>query len=92
MFAPPAQCQENQRIDRGIFEEVDRVGNERYRSDGNCDAELDAKIGKIERCDPQDGRAKSVGWPVGERLLPTKRIETFRTLFGAEIVVICRFH
>jgi len=39
----------DQQIDRRVFEEIDRVGEQRHRTDRSRDSELDPEIAEIER-------------------------------------------
>ena len=44
----PAERQENQNVDGGVLKEIDAVGEQRYRANGERYAELDAEIGQVE--------------------------------------------
>jgi hypothetical protein len=43
----PTQCNEDQEVDRGILEEVDAVGEQRYGSDGQGSGELDPEVARF---------------------------------------------
>ena len=57
-----------QHVDCRVFEEVDGVGEQGNRSNGDGDAEFHAEIGEVERRYPRDGFSQSFGYP-GGRLL-----------------------
>jgi len=54
----PVEGEEDQGVDRGIFEEIDAVGEQRDRTDMEGDCELDAEIGEVEQRDDEDGAAE----------------------------------
>jgi hypothetical protein len=53
-----AESRRDQKIERGVFEEIDAVGEQRHRADGNGDGELDAEISEVEEGDQKDGLAQ----------------------------------
>jgi hypothetical protein len=54
----PRQRDEDEQIDRRVFEEVDAVGEQRNRADRERDREFHAEIGEIEQCNHEDGAAQ----------------------------------
>jgi hypothetical protein len=49
----------NEKIDRGVFEEIDAVGEQRHGTDGEGDGELDPEISEVEQADQQDSLAEA---------------------------------
>ena len=63
----PCHGEEDQQVDGGVFEEIDAVGEQRDRTDGQRHGKLDAEIREIEQGDGQyDAAQGSVDGGIGQ--------------------------
>jgi hypothetical protein len=64
-----ARCQreEDQHVDRGVFEKVDAVGEQRHLAESKRDGELDAEVREIEDRHQSHGPAQAAVFVVIER-------------------------
>ena len=51
----PREGNRNQQVHRSVFEEVDTVGKEGYRSNRDSHGELNAKVAEVQDRNRQDG-------------------------------------
>ena len=58
----PAERREDQEIDGGVFEEIDTVGEQRHRADGEGDGELHPEITEVEQRHEPHGTAQASGF------------------------------
>jgi hypothetical protein len=45
----PAQCEQHQEVDRSVFEKINAIRQQRNGCDEQSNAELNAKVGEIQR-------------------------------------------
>ena len=56
----PADCHDDEEIDRSTFQKINTIGKQRNRTDRARHVELDAEISEVENCHQPDNAAQRV--------------------------------
>ena len=55
----PGKPEQYKQVDRGVFQEIDAVGEQRHRADRRRDGEFHAEIAEVERGNQPDGLSQA---------------------------------